>query len=80
MKKFISFLFVVLILSTNISASAEKPNLTKTQAAQTTGSGMAIVPFAAVTEIKYRTSKGKIQYRRWNKTLGYWVDPYWINL
>lgn len=80
MKKFISFLFVVMILSTNISAYAEEPNLTKTVAAQTTGSGMAIVPFASVTEIKYRLNRGRIEYRRWNKTYGYWVDPYWINL
>lgn len=26
------------------------------------------------------TASGKIQYRRWNATRGYWVDPYWIDL
>lgn len=43
---------------------------------------MAIQPRAAVIETKYRinTVTGKIQYRRWNATYGYWVDPDWIDL
>lgn len=32
-------------------------------------------------ETKFRTTvDGRIQYRRWNATRGYWVDPYWIDL
>lgn len=32
-------------------------------------------------ETHYRTTvDGRIQYRRWNATRGYWVDPYWIDL
>lgn len=30
-------------------------------------------------ETKYRYHNGHVQYRRWNATQGYWVDPYWIN-
>lgn len=36
-----------------------------------------IEPRADVIVYKYRTYNGKIQYRRWNETQGYWVDPYW---
>lgn len=35
---------------------------------------------AEVIEVIYREYDGKIQYRRWNKTRNYWVDPYWIDL
>ena len=31
-------------------------------------------------EFKYRYHNGVVQYRRWNATQGYWVDPYWIDL
>lgn len=27
-----------------------------------------------------RVNNGKMQYRRWNATQGYWVDPYWKDL
>lgn len=30
-------------------------------------------------ETKYRYHNGHVQYRRWNATQGYWVDPDWIN-
>lgn len=29
---------------------------------------------------KYRMWNGKVQYRRWNKTKGYWVDANWIDI
>lgn len=41
---------------------------------------MDIQPYAEVIEIKYRVHNGVPQYRRWNATYGYWVDPYWIDL
>lgn len=31
-------------------------------------------------EMKYRYYNGHVQYRRWNATQGYWVDPYWRNM
>lgn len=31
-------------------------------------------------EYKYRYHNGVVQYRRWNSTQGYWVDPDWIDL
>lgn len=36
------------------------------------------VPYADRIETKWRVSQGKLQYRRWNVTRGYWVDPEWI--
>ena len=27
----------------------------------------------------YRVHKGRLQYRRYNETCGYWVDPKWID-
>lgn len=38
-----------------------------------------IIPFADVIVYKYRLYNGKYQYRRWNETRGYWVDPYWMD-
>lgn len=42
--------------------------------------GSADVQRADVIVIKYRTNNGVLQYRRWNETRGYWVDPDWIDL
>ena len=30
--------------------------------------------------VKNREYNGKLQYRRWNETKGYWVDSHWINV
>lgn len=35
---------------------------------------------ADVIVTKYRVYNGVLQYRRWNDTRGYWVDPDWIDL
>ena len=29
---------------------------------------------------RYRLYQGRYQYRRWNETRGYWVDPAWIDI
>lgn len=41
---------------------------------------MDIQPRADVIETKYRLHNGVLQYRRWNATRNYWVDPYWIDM
>lgn len=43
-------------------------------------SNAIIMPFAEKVVVKYRVSNKKTQYRRWNQTRNYWVDPYWITL
>lgn len=35
---------------------------------------------ADVIITKYRVHNGKQQYRRWNRTMGYWVDSSWIDI
>ena len=39
-----------------------------------------VTPRADVIVTKYRYLNGVYQYRRWNETKGYWVDPEWINV
>lgn len=39
-----------------------------------------ITPYADVIVYKFRLYYGVQQYRRWNETRGYWVDPYWIDV
>ena len=39
---------------------------------------IGIVPYADSIVRKYRVKDGKLQYRRWNETKGYWVDSDWI--
>ncbi|RKJ78978.1 hypothetical protein D7X33_09075 [Butyricicoccus sp. 1XD8-22] len=39
-----------------------------------------ISPHADEIITKFRRYNGVIQYRRWNATKGYWVDPDWIDL
>lgn len=39
-----------------------------------------IVPYADVIIYRYRIANGRKQYRRWNETRGYWVDPYWLDV
>lgn len=41
---------------------------------------MSITPYADKIVTKYRVSNGVLQYRRWNQTQGYWVDPDWIDM
>lgn len=38
-----------------------------------------IMPYADEIETIWRYNRGVLQYRRWNITRGYWVDPDWID-
>lgn len=38
-----------------------------------------IMPYADEIETKWRYNRGVLQYRHWNATRGYWVEPEWIN-
>lgn len=63
----------VVILNTFNAASASA-----SAAVYNTDDG--IMPYADEIETIWRyNSKGVLQYRRWNVTRNYWVDPYWIN-
>lgn len=41
---------------------------------------IGVAPCADEIVTKFRAYNGKVQYRRWNQTRGYWVDKHWINL
>ncbi len=86
MKKLITTGIVSILLVTLIAFPAQASGIeslenqnreTITQAAA--ASGDAVMPLADTIVIKTRTYNGKKQYRRWNATKGYWVDPYWID-
>jgi len=51
---------------TNVTVQMSKPN--------------ADEPMADSIVKKLRMKNGKMQYRRWNETRGYWVDPDWIDI
>jgi hypothetical protein len=79
MKKIISLLFAAVLTLTLSSTTAfaineEPPVFFQSE------SEIVITPYADVIVKAYRSNNGVIQYRRWNQTRGYWVDPYWINL
>ncbi len=85
MKKFkrILSIFCLAAILTSGAATASAATPTKLPEVPVTiaaNPGIA-VPYSDVIETIIRaTDDGRIQYRRWNATRGYWVDPYWIDL
>lgn len=79
-RKILSVIIAMLLFSTvqvlPVSAAVEVP----AQADSTNVNGTIIVPYADVIEVRYRTYKGRRQYRRWNLSKNRWEDPYWINM
>ncbi len=63
----------VVILNTFNAAS-----ISADAAAYNTDDGVCM-PYADEIETKWRINRGVLQYRRWNATRGYWVDPDWIS-
>lgn len=61
----------VVILNTFNAASASAST-----AVYNTDDG--IMPYADEIETIWRVNGDLLQYRRWNVTRNYWVDPYWI--
>lgn len=47
---------------------------------QSVQNDIGVAPCADEIVTKFRAYNGKVQYRRWNQTRGYWVDKHWINL
>ena len=78
MKKILIFFIVTIMMCSGFSASAEGNMQSGHISAQPSSQGITL--YAAVVERKVRFYNKKYQYRRWNVTYGYWVDPYWINL
>lgn len=77
-KKVLCSLFAAMFLTLSIpmSYAVELPSMPVLLETANEGT---ITPHADVIVYKYRIYNGKYQYRRWNETRGYWVDPYWID-
>lgn len=76
-----AFCLAAVLTSGAVTASAATPE----EVQEPTVEAAAVVnpadPCSEVIETIYRTTiDHRIQYRRWNATHGYWVDPYWIDL
>ena len=71
-----AFFALIICLSFGGSITAKAAPLPKI----TTSTEEVIALRADVIVTKWRTYNGKTQYRRWNETRGYWVDPAWITL
>ena len=80
MKNFKKFLFAALmltVLAPTFSVNASAVAMSSDEYVVTLET---IEPRASVIVYKFRNFRGVRQYRRWNETLGRWVDPAWINL
>lgn len=75
-KRILCSLTAAMIIATSIPAAfaANVPP------APTSCGEREIVPYADVIIYRYRIENGRKQYRRWNETRGYWVDPYWLDV
>lgn len=74
-KIIVTLLTILTIFSICLPAYAAEVEVPETSETES-----IVEPRADVIVIKYRTYNGKYQYRRWNETQGYWVDPYWIDM
>lgn len=80
MKKLIVVLALALMISGSVlSASAEEVSAVENQVVEQSGENSGtIAPMADKIVTKFRVYNGKYQYRHWNETRGYWVEPDWI--
>lgn len=79
-KKALAVLLSLIFVFSVMAIPASAVEVETTEQVQVVSAEGEIIPFADIIEYKYRTYFGVLQYRRWNATRGYWVDPYWINL
>lgn len=71
-KSFCAVLFLMLLLAFVPAEAAHLPEHTAAEETEGRRYEERIV-------YKYRVWNGKLQYRRWNETRGYWVDPQWLD-
>lgn len=78
MKKFIVMLILAFMISGSVlSAGAQEVGMIEEAPVAEQSSG-SVVPTADKIVVKLRVYQGKKQYRHWNETRGYWVEPDWI--
>lgn len=84
LRRLLAALGMAAVLMTGVSTTAMAAEPSEPAApvvvAAAIGGGTA-EPQSDIIETKFRTTAdGGYQYRRWNATRGYWVDPYWIDI
>lgn len=75
-------LLLVCMLSTLSSVQLSNPvnPVNQIDVVQVEQANEMITPRADVIKRVYRICDDVLQYRRWNETRGYWVDPDWIDI
>lgn len=73
-------LIVTLLITLTLFSVCLPVYAAETGVSETSNSESIIEPRADVIVVKYRLHNGVYQFRRWNETRGYWVDPYWMDL
>lgn len=79
-KKFAGLLLALVLANPVALACAADLDTVPQNEPVVSSSDSDITPYADVIVTKYRMYYGVPQYRRWNETRGYWVDPDWINM
>jgi len=75
------FCMVAALTSGMFTASANTPEKEPEIPVAIASNSNVASPYSDVIEIKFRgTPWGGLQYRHWNATRGYWVEPDWIDL
>lgn len=81
MKKFFLSLMAAAMLMTGFCATALAAEPETPDPVVTASSEEGIQPYSDIIEVKFRrTVDGRVQYRHWNATRGYWIEPDWIDL
>lgn len=80
MRKRILSIFMAVIVCSSLGIAANAQEIYEPNNSEVIEGTMNTSPRADIIECKYRTHNGINQFRRWNSTRGYWVDPYWIDI
>lgn len=77
-----SLISIIITLSLVLSLFCSIPAIAAESSHATASTENSIIePYSDIIVKRYRmTTNGVLQYRRWNETKKYWVDPYWINV
>ncbi|WNX83960.1 hypothetical protein RWV98_15440 [Agathobaculum sp. NTUH-O15-33] len=79
-KRLLCAISAAVVLASAAPAACAADVTAQTPSVETTTSAAEVTPRADVIVTKTRVLGGRVQYRRWNETRGYWVDPEWIYL
>ncbi len=76
---FVTLLSLLMFNMSSVNSYATETNVVKIKADTINHSSDSYIVMKADIITKYRMYYGKLQYRRWNKATGKWVDSHWID-